>query len=49
MFFNGWESLLRTLVVGVLAYISLVLSLRISGKRTLAKMNAFDLIVTERR
>lgn len=46
MFFNGWESLLRTLVVGVLAYISLVLSLRISGKRTLAKMNAFDLIVT---
>ena len=46
MYFNGWESLLRTLVVGVLAYVSLVVFLRISGKRTLSKMNAFDLIVT---
>lgn len=46
MFFNGWESLLRTLVVGVLAYVSLIAFLRISGKRTLSKMNAFDLIVT---
>lgn len=46
MFFSGWESLLRTLVVGVLGYISLVVFLRISGKRTLSKMNAFDLIVT---
>ena len=46
MFFNGWESLLRTLVVGVLAYIVLVMFLRISGKRTLSKMNAFDLVVT---
>ncbi|MFN2426645.1 MAG: DUF421 domain-containing protein [Candidatus Binatia bacterium] len=46
MFFSGWESLLRTLVVGVLAYVTLVIFLRISGKRTLSKMNAFDLIVT---
>ena len=46
MFFNGWGSLLRTLVVGVLAYVSLIVFLRISGKRTLSKMNAFDLIVT---
>lgn len=46
MFFSGWESLLRTLVVGVLAYVSLIVFLRISGKRTLSKMNAFDLIVT---
>jgi uncharacterized membrane protein YcaP (DUF421 family) len=46
MFFSGWEGLLRTLVVGVLAYVTLVLFLRISGKRTLSKMNAFDLIVT---
>lgn len=46
MIFNGWESLLRTLVVGVLAYVTLIVFLRISGKRTLSKMNAFDLIVT---
>ena len=46
MFFGGWDNLLRTLVVGVLAYITLVVFLRISGKRTLSKMNAFDLVVT---
>ncbi len=46
MFFSGWSSLLRTLVVGTLAYVTLVLFLRVSGKRTLSKLNAFDLIVT---
>lgn len=46
MFFNGWFTLLRTAVVGILAYAALIAFLRVSGKRTLAKMNAFDLIVT---
>jgi uncharacterized membrane protein YcaP (DUF421 family) len=46
MFFGSWESLLRTLVVGVLAYLVLVAFLRVSGKRTLSKLNAFDLVVT---
>ncbi len=46
MFFNGWSGLGRTLIVGVLAYAGLILLLRISGKRTLSKMNAFDLVVT---
>lgn len=46
MFFSGWDSLLRTLVVGVLAYGVLIVFLRIAGKRTLSKMNAFDLVVT---
>lgn len=46
IFFNGWFTLLRTAVVGILAYAALVLFLRFSGKRTLAKMNAFDLVVT---
>jgi len=46
MFFDGWLPLIRTVVVGVLAYAALVLFLRVSGKRTLSKMNAFDLIVT---
>lgn len=46
MFFDSWFSLLRVIVVGTLAYASLVVLLRISGKRTLAKLNAFDLVVT---
>ena len=46
MFFDSWGGLVRVLVVGVLAYIELVLLLRASGKRTLSKMNAFDLVVT---
>jgi uncharacterized membrane protein YcaP (DUF421 family) len=46
MFFNGWEGLARTVLVGVLAYLALVVLLRFSGKRTLSKMNAFDLVVT---
>lgn len=45
-FFVNWSGLVRTLVIGVLAYAGLVLILRISGKRTLSKINAFDLVVT---
>ena len=40
------SALLRTLVVGSLAYGALVLLLRLAGKRTLSKWNAFDLVVT---
>jgi uncharacterized membrane protein YcaP (DUF421 family) len=46
MFFDNWYGLLRIVVVGVLAYAGLVLLLRVTGKRTLSKMNAFDMIVT---
>jgi uncharacterized membrane protein YcaP (DUF421 family) len=46
LFFSGWQDLLRTLVIGVLAYASLIIFLRLTGKRTLSKMNAFDLVVT---
>lgn len=46
MFFNTWYDVWRVMVVGVLVYVALVTLLRISGKRTLAKMNAFDLVVT---
>ena len=45
-FFQGWGGILRVLVVGTLAYAGLVLVLRVTGKRTLSKMNAFDLVVT---
>ncbi len=44
--FKDWAGLGRTLFVGALAYVALVALLRISGKRTLSKMNAFDFVVT---
>ncbi len=46
IFFDGWSGPLRILIVGVLSYASLVLLLRLTGKRTLSKLNAFDLVVT---
>jgi uncharacterized membrane protein YcaP (DUF421 family) len=46
MLFASWADLGRVLVVGVLAYVALVGLLRVSGKRTLTKLNAFDLVVT---
>lgn len=45
-FFESWGSVARLAVVGTLAYLVMILLLRSSGKRTLSKMNAFDLIVT---
>src|SRR4051794_33441886 len=46
MFFDTWYELARVLIVGTAAYAALLTVLRISGKRTLAKMNAFDLVIT---
>ncbi|EKE45876.1 hypothetical protein OCGS_0102 [Oceaniovalibus guishaninsula JLT2003] len=46
MFFQDWQGIVRTVIVGTLAYIGLIVILRVSGKRTLAKLNAFDLVVT---
>ena len=46
MFFDSWYGLVRVLIACVCAYVALVVLLRISGKRTLSKMNAFDLVVT---
>jgi uncharacterized membrane protein YcaP (DUF421 family) len=46
MLFDGWADLWRVGAAGALGYAAMVLELRIAGKRTLAKMNAFDLVVT---
>lgn len=46
LFFEKSDNLLRTTIIGVLAYVSLIVLLRLSGPRTLSKMNAFDLVVT---
>ena len=44
--FNGLNYLLNTISVGILAYIGVIVLLRISGKRTLSKWNSFDFVVT---
>lgn len=46
IFFDSWESLARTFIISLLAYLLMIFLLRVSGKRTLSKMNAFDFIVT---
>ncbi|MGY1608443.1 MULTISPECIES: DUF421 domain-containing protein [unclassified Geodermatophilus] len=46
MWFDSWSDLGRIVAVGTSAYLTVVLVLRLSGKRTLAKLNAFDLVVT---
>lgn len=46
IWFVSWESLIRTICLTTLGYTAMVLLLRVSGKRTLSKMNAFDFIVT---
>jgi len=46
MFFDDWSGIIRILIVGILAYIALIIFLRVSGKRTLSKWNAFDFVVT---
>ena len=32
MFFDGWMSIIRTAVVGLIAYLALIVLLRVSGK-----------------
>jgi len=44
--FDGWDGVARVVAVGIAAYASLVALLRVTGKRTLSKLNAFDLVVT---
>ncbi|WP_456271302.1 DUF421 domain-containing protein [Bacillus sp. AK031] len=46
MFFYDLQTIQRTIIIGFCAYISLIILLRVSGKRTLSKLNAFDLVVT---
>lgn len=46
MWFDSWSDLFRVIWVGAAAYAFLVVALRVSGKRTLSQMNAFDFIVT---
>ena len=46
LLFNGWDLLWRMAVVGICSYLFLILLLRAAGKRTLSRMNAYDMVVT---
>ena len=46
MLFDNLYGLLRVVVISGLAYAGLIFALRVTGKRALAKLNAFDLVVT---
>src|SRR4051812_40333475 len=46
LWFDGWAGPLRVAVVGVSGYVAIAALLRISGKRTLGKFNAFDWVGT---
>ena len=46
VFFRDWQSIEHVSLTTVAGFITLFLFVRISGKRTLAKLNAFDFVVT---
>lgn len=46
IFFQSWDGPLRILIIGPLAYVALIAVLRLTGKRSLSKLNAFDLVIT---
>lgn len=46
MFYDNAFGLLRVVVITLSAYAILIVVLRAAGKRALAKLNAFDLVVT---
>ncbi len=46
MWFSGLDPIIRILLVGSCSYVALLVMLRITGARSLAKFNAFDFAVT---
>lgn len=46
MWFDSWADVLRVIIIGAVTYVSLIALLRISGKRTLSQLNAFDFVIT---
>ena len=44
IFFDGWYNIARSATIALVGFIALILILRLSGKRTLSKMNVFDFV-----
>src|SRR2546423_5064355 len=43
-FFDGWYFVGRTVTLSVVGFAALIIMLRVSGKRTLSKLNVFDFV-----
>lgn len=43
---DGWDGIFIIGLKGIIIYVAMILLLRLSGKRTLTKMNSFDFIIT---
>lgn len=46
MLLKNWSSVFQIITMAAILYPALIFMLRISGKRTLSKMNMFDLVIT---
>lgn len=46
IFFESWDGIWHVTLLTIISFITLFVFIRISGKRTLAKFNAFDFVVT---
>lgn len=46
MWFHSLQDLLRVGIVAIVSYSAMIIIVRFAGKRSLAKLNAFDLVVT---
>lgn len=46
MFFDEWSSVGQVVIVAVLTYALLITALRLAGAQALAKMSAYDLVIT---
>ena len=46
LLFKDWESLARIVGLAICSYVALVIMLRVAGKRTLSRFNAFDLVIS---
>ncbi|RZK53180.1 MAG: DUF421 domain-containing protein [Pedobacter sp.] len=44
--FKDWETLYHIAICATISFLALFIFIRISGKRTLAKLNAFDFVVS---
>src|SRR5438270_7229354 len=43
-FFDGWYNIERTVTLSIVGFVALIIMLRVSGKRTLSKLNVFDFV-----
>lgn len=46
LFFSDGKSFLKVIIASIVSYFAILSIVRVMGKRTLAKMNAFDFVVT---